>query len=187
MRPRVRTYRPVQFERKGDIRRDEFIDGLLTREAIKVDASRNQLGLAKLLPPFVDAVRLKYRCKSECGYACFPLRQKEVGKLDISLIRHCRLPGNRLPKRKLRISPDLVVEIVSPQDSAYRLHANVQHCQSDGDRLNWIIYPKTRTIQVLSAGVPDRSSIVGDTLTGDLGVPGFSISIADPFPPTTAS
>jgi Uma2 family endonuclease len=183
----VRRYTPDQFERMADTRGYELIDGQLVRKAMGAEASWIQGGLFQLLRQFVDANQLGFAFESECGYACFPPRQNKVRKPDISFVRRGRLLGDRPPTGNVTIPPDLVVEVVSPQEKAEKLHAKIRDFQSVGVPLIWVVYPNTRTIQVLSAGAPDRLLTVGDNLAGDPVVPGFSVPVADLFPPPIAT
>jgi Uma2 family endonuclease len=178
-----RKYTPEEFEKLPDTHGYELVGGRLVRKAMGIEASWVQGKIGRLLGTFVDAAQLGYVLESESGYACFPPHENKVRKPDVSFVRRGRFEGNRLPTGNATIPPDLVVEVVSPQEKAYKLHAKIRDFQSVGVPVIWVVYPNTRTIQVLSAGVPDRWLNVGDTLTGDPVLPGFSVPVADLFPP----
>lgn len=178
-----REYTPDEFEKLPDTQGLELVNGRLVRKAMGAEASWVQGGLVKLLRLFVDAAQLGFVFESECGFACFPPNERKVRKPDVSFVRRGRFEGDRLPSGNATVRPDLVVEVVSPQEKAYKLHAKIRDFQSVGVPLIWVVYPNTQTIQVLSLGSPERWFGVGDTLTGDPVLPGFSVPVADLFPP----
>jgi Uma2 family endonuclease len=82
------------------------------------------------------------------------------------------------------IIPDLVVEVISPNDRYEVVSAKIDRYQTDGVALIWIVNPKTRTIKIYT---PDRTQIAvlsaEDTLTGGDILPDFALPVADMFNP----
>lgn len=74
-------------------------------------------------------------------------------------------------------APDLVVEVVSPGDSAAELREKVAEYLEAGSRLVWVLYPKTKTIAVYRANGTVEERMVGQTLDGEDVVPGFSLPV----------
>lgn len=60
------------------------------------------------------------------GYQCFPNDRRKVRKPDVSFIRCGRLPAERVPDGHIPLAPDLAVEVVSPNDTAYEVDTKVQ-------------------------------------------------------------
>jgi len=74
--------------------------------------------------------------------------------------------------------PDLVVEVVSPNDGAQQIADKVQDYLTAGVRLVWVVYPLKKCVHVYSPDAPVRF-LVGDAeLDGEDVVPGFRLPLA---------
>jgi Uma2 family endonuclease len=79
------------------------------------------------------------------------------------------------------VAPDLAVEVVSPGDTATDIQDKVREYLSAGTQLVWVVYPKSRTVNVhRREGSWTLES--GDTLDGASVLPGFKGQVADLFP-----
>ncbi len=99
--------------------------------------------------------------------------------------------GHYTPERKPRrftlggwgrIAPDLVIEVVSPNDNAQALHEKVLDYLEAGVRMVWVAYPSTRRITVFH---PDGASLTltdTATMTGGDVLPGLAFVVGDVFP-----
>lgn len=79
------------------------------------------------------------------------------------------------------LAPDLVVEVVSPNDRASEIQAKVGEWLRAGSRLVWVLYPTTRTAMVYQVGGAVQLLHAEDTLTGDPVLPGFACRLGDVF------
>lgn len=76
------------------------------------------------------------------------------------------------------LTPDLVVEIVSPTDNYGDVDDKVARYLADGVRLIWVINPRTRTIHVYTLGTDRFQRLTADdTLDGGDVVAGFSVDV----------
>ena len=100
---------------------------------------------------------------------------------DAAFVASDRLPEGGLPVTYLRLAPDLVVEVVSPSDTAAEVHQKVCAWLNAGCRLVWVIYPETRSVTVYRS--MEDVSILGpnDTLDGAPVLEGFSIRVSELF------
>jgi Uma2 family endonuclease len=100
---------------------------------------------------------------------------------DVAFVSKNRLPPGDLPVGFVDIVPDLVVEVISPGDTASYVQAKVEDWLSAGVRLVWVFYPDTRS--VASYGSLDEVRILteSDRLQGDPVLPGFSCLVTDLF------
>jgi Uma2 family endonuclease len=100
---------------------------------------------------------------------------------DVAFVSKGRLPPGELPTGFLDIVPDLVVEVVSPGDTATYVQAKVEDWIRAGVRLVWVFYPDTRS--VASYGSLDEVRILteNDQLQGDPVLPGFSCPVKEIF------
>ncbi len=104
-----------------------------------------------------------------------------VRKPDVFFIARGRLPQGRLPQGYVTVVPDLIVEIVSPNDDAGKLEAKLQDYRRVAVPLVWVIYPETRNAYVYRRGSPIEVVEGGGNLDGGDVLPGFLLSLASLF------
>jgi Uma2 family endonuclease len=78
---------------------------------------------------------------------------------------------------------DVMIEIVSPSESAARLTAKVEFYLQNGAKSVWVVDPPTRRIDAYAPGKSLRTFGPGDTLTDPV-LPGFELPLGDVFPET---
>lgn len=77
------------------------------------------------------------------------------------------------------LAPDLVAEVASPSDSRRRMATKARRWLDRGVRLVWVVWPRRREIDIWRRGdTATQPLTAGDTLNGDIVVPGFSIPVA---------
>lgn len=116
------------------------------------------------------------------GCQCFAETPLTVRKPDVMFVRKERLPADWLQEGFLRIAPDLVVEVLSPNDLAYEVETKVSEYLAAGIRLVWIIDPERRTVRVHRANGSIGWLTDRDTLSGEDVLPGFSCAVRELFP-----
>jgi Uma2 family endonuclease len=79
------------------------------------------------------------------------------------------------------MAPDLVVEVVSPNDTASEIQAKVDDWLRAGARLVWVIYPAARSAMVFQSDGAVQLLHDEDSLSGASVLPGFSCRLADLF------
>jgi Uma2 family endonuclease len=102
-------------------------------------------------------------------------------KPNVSFIRADRLPTGENIKRPMPLPPDLVVEVVSPNDLAEEVDEKIALYRDFGVPLIWELWPRRRAIFVYAAGQPVRELGAADDLDGGDVLPGFRVPIADLF------
>src|SRR5262249_270424 len=80
------------------------------------------------------------------------------------------------------VVPDLVVEVVSPNDLADEVNAKLIEWLDAGAQLVWIVYPLQQTVHAHWADGTVGRFRGADTLTGDPVLPDFRVPVADLFP-----
>lgn len=103
---------------------------------------------------------------------------------DISFVAAERMPA--LTERFMYIAPDLAVEVVSPSNTQDILRKKIKGYLESATRRVWLVYPEDREIQVYwqqEDGITAYRTLgVGDALSGEDVIPGFTVSVADIFP-----
>jgi Uma2 family endonuclease len=79
------------------------------------------------------------------------------------------------------MAPDLIVEVVSPSDTAGEVQRKVDEWLAAGSTLVWVLYPATRSVMVYRADGPVSLLHADDTLHGEPVLPGFSCRVGDLF------
>src|SRR6266852_4794200 len=123
------------------------------------------------------------------GDTGFVLREDpdELVSPDVAFVRHDRLPAPAERIICLRVVPDLVVEIRSPNDAEADVCAKLSLYLELGVPLVWIVDPQKQTVEEVRAsarGVSDSRLMradAGDVLAGGELLRGFRLSLADVF------
>lgn len=108
----------------------------------------------------------------------FKLGERAV-KPDVAFVSKERLPENR--RQNSPVPPDLAVEISSPSDSLMRVSEKVQAYLDAGTQMVWVIDPVLQTVAVYRPDRDFKLLTLGDTLTGEDVVEGFSCPVAQIF------
>jgi Uma2 family endonuclease len=92
------------------------------------------------------------------------------------------LPDGKVPRGRCTVRPDIVVEVVSPNDLYEEVEEKLADYFDAGVPLIWIVTPLTRTVLVYKADGTARRLRDTDDLTADPIIPNFCVRIADLFP-----
>ncbi len=95
---------------------------------------------------------------------------------DVAFISRERTPEPE-PTGYAELAPDLVVEVLSPDDRPGAVLAKVADWLEAGTRLVWVADPERRHVRVYRADGSESVVTVGETLDGEDVVPGFSCSL----------
>jgi Uma2 family endonuclease len=117
----------------------------------------------------------------EQTFQCFPDKPLQVRRPDLAFVATQRLSAVD-EDGHVKIAPDLAIEIISPNDTAYDLEEKLDDYRSAKFGLIWIVYPKHRRIHIYAPGQAVLELREADTLTGGGVLPGFSITFRDMLP-----
>jgi Uma2 family endonuclease len=161
--------------------RQELVRG----ELIEMDWNGFEHGCIATLITFfignhVEECRLGAVTGPNCGFQ-FESDPDTVLAPDAAFVRAERLPPRDERIGYLKLAPDLVVEIISPQDLAGPMAAKINFYLAAGVQLVWVFYPGERTV---TAYTPDRTARIlsaEEMLDGGEVLPGFSVRVAEFF------
>ena len=80
-----------------------------------------------------------------------------------------------------RFAPDVAIEVVSRSNTRAELARKAEEYFANGARAMWIADPGPRTVAIRRSGEPEQVFGVGEILTGDPEIPGFSCPVDDVF------
>jgi Uma2 family endonuclease len=143
------------------------------QSAIQLKLGARLDSIAESTAPRLGRVMTKLRC-TFAGRSVVP---------DIAYVRRDRLPlgpNGRLADRYVA-APDLMVGIVSPEQSSYDLIEKVAWCVQNGVQLAWLIDPVAEEVMLFSPGSVPRVVPRDSALDGGEVVPGFRCPLAEVF------
>ena len=129
---------------------------------------------------FVDANGLGVCFGDNVGFL-LPGLGDTVRSPHAAFVRAEQLRPGGLGQGWVPVAPDLVVEVLSPNETASELEAKLRDYRAAGTRLFWVIDPETRTVTVRGNASPDAWLTDRDMLDGGDVVPGFSLPVAKLF------
>jgi Uma2 family endonuclease len=130
-----------------------------------------QLSLGSAVREFVVSRGLG-RVYTESGYRLTP---HTVRGPDVSFVRTSRLQD---PDEYFDGAPDLAVEIVSPGDDASDLREKIKQYLDAGTSVVWVVYPRSRQIEIHTPDKTIRRLGVEDMLEAPRLLPGFQLSVS---------
>lgn len=136
--------------------------------------------ILRKLGNFVEEHRLGETYTAETG---FLLRRAPdtVRGADVAFVSRARLEPLGDPVGHIPFAPDLVVEIVSPNDRPGRIAAKRDDWLEGGARLIWWVYPDRREVVVNRPGRDPETIGEAGELDGGEVVPGFRVRVAELF------
>ena len=100
---------------------------------------------------------------------------------DVAFVAGERLGTEETPAGFLEMAPDLVVEVVSPGDSAAAVRDKMRDWLEGGTRLVWVLYPETRSVVVHGQGHTAETFSETDTLSGVPVLRDFTVQVSELF------
>lgn len=85
-------------------------------------------------------------------------------------------------QRPYSLVPDLVVEVVSPNDKYSELNLKLDKYQEDGVKLIWVIDPQQRKVLIYADNRYPQTLTETDTLDGGDVLQGFTVQISELLP-----
>jgi Uma2 family endonuclease len=159
----------------------EWIDGQAVEKPMGWESAFVSGQILGALNEFLRANPVGVAAPSEAGYRIAVGSSRRIRKPDVSFVARGRFPDDRVPRGDSTIPPDLIVEVISPNDKNEDTEQRIADFLSVGTRLFWIVYPATRAIWVLRADGSARRLTEQQELSGEDVIPGFTCPIAPLF------
>jgi len=100
---------------------------------------------------------------------------------DVAYISNERLAQRQKKKGYLDVAPEIVVEIMSPDDNWSEVMQKMREYFSIGVKLIWVADPEAKTIYAYRSMTEVREFKMGEALTADEMLAGFSVPVAELF------
>ncbi len=170
---------PADVLRMPDGDAYELVGGRLVKRGVSIRSSEVSMAVGTLLGNEAARTREARVFAGDLGYQCFPDDPDQIRRPDGSVVRRHRTAGIPNDRGFMPIPADLVVEVVSPNDTSYDVVEKVQDYLAAGFPLVWVIHPNVRTVTVYRAGEPSPTvHRVGDEITAEPALAAFRCPVA---------
>ena len=165
----------------GNGKRFELIEGKVLEMAPAGRLhGRTAARIAFLLISHVDGKDLGEVSAAETGFIV--IRNPDTVRApDVAFVSKERLPPGDVESGFLEMAPDLVVEVVSPGDSASYVHEKAAMWLMAGARLVWLVYPVSQSVVVHDSQGGAKVLHTGDNLDGAPVFEDFQVAVEDFF------
>ncbi|MBI1878810.1 MAG: Uma2 family endonuclease [Chloroflexi bacterium] len=164
----------------GDIGRCELVEGkIIMRSPTGWRHGKYERRLGNALGDFVDEHSLGEVLVGEVGI--YTGRNPDtIRGADVIFISNERLAQIKSASF-LDVAPELVVEIMSPDDRWTEVKQKIHEYFSIGVILVWVADPADKSVSVYRSLTDVRIFTENDTLNGEEAMPGFNVSVANLF------
>jgi Uma2 family endonuclease len=159
----------------------ELIDGrIVPMSPTNPEHGRIELNIGAALRSFVSTQKLGIVMTGEVGI--FTKRHPDrVRGADVVFISHEQYERRTKTRGFLDVAPELVVEVLSPENAHVDMRQKVEEYLSIGVRLVMVVDPDSRTITAHRPnGVAERYGL-DDIVPGESALPGFHFPVASAF------
>jgi Uma2 family endonuclease len=158
----------------------ELVDGRLKERNVSKESSRAGLKVGRFLDEYCDD-HGGWAYGSDLGYRCFP-DENRVRFADASYVSLGAMPVETYTDEGYCSTvPDLVAEVISPNDLAREVDAKIVEWLSVGVKVVWVLQPETNTIRIHRHDGSYGFLTEKETLAEPGLLPGFSVPLADIF------
>jgi Uma2 family endonuclease len=175
------VYTPEDLLGMPDSKHYELVDGRLVERNVSALSSLVASRLTFKVRIYCAADNVEWIFDSECGFRCFPDRPGKVRRADVSYVRKDRLPAAQMFEGFVEIAPDLVAEVLSPNDTAYAVDQKIGEYLRAGVRLIWVVNPEQHTVRIHRLDGSVAALGEQDALDGEDVLPGFTCRLSELF------
>ena len=171
-----------ELARMPEIGRSELVEGRIVR--MSPTGFRHggvELRIGTVLNAFVEPLRIGRVLVGEVGI--YTRRNPDtVRGADVLFISNERYARASKDKAFLDVAPELVVEVLSPDDRPGEVARKISEYFEAGVLRVWIADPSRRTLRVHRTANESRELKPEDNLSDDEVLPGFEVLVSELFP-----
>lgn len=136
--------------------------------------------IAAILGPFIRMHDLGRGFAAETGFL-LKRNPDTVRAPDYAFIAKRNLPETEPEEAFWPGAPDLVVEVLSPDDRTGDVDEKIAEWLEAGCRVVWVVNPKLQTVTIYRLQTDVQIKAAGESITGEPVVPGFSCPVDEFF------
>lgn len=164
-------------------KRTELVQGrLVVREPAGFQHGRVAARLLVAVATHVHATKTGEVLTAETGFT-LARGPDTVRAPDVAFVSHATLAAHEAAGRSLRgfaeLAPDLVVEVLSPDDRPGEVAAKVADWLLAGTRMVWVVDPERRRARMYGADGSERAAHENGALDGGEALPGLQVPLID--------
>lgn len=168
----------LELQSEGGV---EFAHGRIVEKSVSLESSNVEATLVRLLGNEASRERRAYVFPSSMGYQCFAEEPQRFRKPDVSVVRAERLVGFDPRTGLIPFPPDLAIEVVSPNDTAYGVSEKVEEYLANGFQLIWVVQPNIKTVTIYRSDGSVAVLHSRDEITGEGALPSFRCMVSEFF------
>lgn len=175
------TFTAEEYLSLPDWKGYELVDGTLVEHQMGAESCYIGGRLHCRLVTFCEDPFKGWIFASDATYQFIASRPNLVRRPDVSLVLQGRFADERVPTGHIRLAPDLVVEVVSPNDLFYEVEEKVTEYRAAGVRLIWVVIPPSRTVLIRRDDGSGTEISATGKLDGEDVLPGFTCPVSELF------
>ncbi len=177
-----KVYTPDDLLTMPDRKKYELVDGKLVELEMSMWSSYVAGVIFRIVSNFCVANKLGWVFPEGTSFQCFPDNPDRIRKPDTCFIRMDRLTPEQMQREGHgTVVPDLVVEVLSPNDVAYKVDRKVEEYLDAGAVVVWVVNPDTRTVKTFRSGNQFALYHEDSEITEEDLLPGFQCKVGDLF------
>ncbi len=178
----MKSARPSTIDDLLDMPEDgqkyELVDGKILVSPAGMRHSEIAVQIAYLLKRHLEDAHAGRIYAADVGLI---LPNGNIRSPDVCYVTKEKLPGGCSPKTFGEVVPDLVVEILSPNDRMRQVADKIGEFLDCGVPLVWLVDPKAETVTIYRSLSNTERLTATDTIIADPVLPGFSAKVSDFF------
>ncbi|MBM4076625.1 MAG: Uma2 family endonuclease [Planctomycetes bacterium] len=139
--------------------------------------------ITHLLMKYLDENPIGTVTGPDASFQCFEDDATKIRRPDVAFLSRGRLPASQLERGHVTVAPDLVIEVISPNDSFFEVNKKIQEYVRAGVRLIWIVDPENLTVSVHRSDRTVTEITLTDEISGEDVLPGFLCRASGFFQP----
>jgi Uma2 family endonuclease len=152
----------------------ELVDGEILMSPCGMWGSEVTLNIASLIRDYLRQHPIGKVYSSDVG---IQLPSGNVRSPDVTFVSNDKLPDGRSPRAFGELIPDLVVEVLSPRDSASEMGRKIGEYIENGVPLVWLVDAERQTVTIYRSLTDAERRTTADRITAEPILPGFSADI----------
>ena len=179
--PGARLITGEELARMPDVGSCELVEGrIVPLSPGGTEHSLVTTNALRILDAFVRPARLRLVLTGEVGLYTRH-NPDTVRGADVAFISMARLERRSLALTFLDVAPELIVEVLSRDDTLAKLTDKLGEYFAADVKFVWVVDPRARRVHVYRSLVERRELTEADTLSGDGVLPGFTGPVAALF------